>query len=153
MSLKLNITSSRKIGQPNFGSRGAVVGLELEVDAHLLAPPPQLHRRIAKLFAVARHAVDRELTLGKPDDVASPDRDTASVAARLATARQVRALFAIADRYAIDLPAELYSRLGVRRPEELTRDQASGLIATLGSFEQATAAHDKPAQVLLPGSA
>ncbi len=153
MSLKLSITSSRKIGQPNFGSRGAVVGLELEVDPNLLERLPQLHRRIAKLFAVAKHAVDRELTLAKRDALNSPESDTASVPARLATVRQVRALFAIANRHAIDLHAELQTRLGVSRPEELTRDQASGLISALSSFNQRSAAPDKPVQVTLQGSA
>ena len=32
MPLKLSIASSRKVGEPNYGSRGATVGLEMEVD-------------------------------------------------------------------------------------------------------------------------
>jgi hypothetical protein len=61
MPLKINIAMSRKKGEPNFGSRGATVGLELEEDASLVNQPQQLHERLAKLFELAKEAVDRQL--------------------------------------------------------------------------------------------
>lgn len=42
MPLKLNIALSRKIGDRNYGSRGATVGLEMEVDSSLLDQPRAL---------------------------------------------------------------------------------------------------------------
>jgi hypothetical protein len=60
MSLKLSIASSRKIGEPNYGSRGAIVDLEMEVDAGLVDHPRQLHERIRRLFRMAKQSVDLE---------------------------------------------------------------------------------------------
>ncbi len=36
MPMKLNVGLSRKVGEPNYGSRGASVNLELELDAALV---------------------------------------------------------------------------------------------------------------------
>ena len=66
MPLKLNIAMSRKIGEPNYGSRGATVGLEMEVDSSLVDQPRQLHERIARLFRLAKQSVDRELGTSDP---------------------------------------------------------------------------------------
>ena len=61
MPLKLNIAMSRKVGERNYGSRGATVGLEMEVDSSLVDQPRELHQRIARLFRLAKASVDREL--------------------------------------------------------------------------------------------
>ena len=55
--LKLNIGVSQKVGQPNYGSRGASAHLELELESELVAQPAQLQERIRHLFALARDAV------------------------------------------------------------------------------------------------
>ncbi len=59
--LKLNAGFSRKVGEPNYGSRGAVVNLELEVESSLINDPEALTGRIRSLFDLARRSVDEEL--------------------------------------------------------------------------------------------
>ena len=61
MPLKLNVGLSRKVGEPNYGSRGATVNLELEVDSTLAAEPDRLQERIRELFLLAKASVDEEL--------------------------------------------------------------------------------------------
>ena len=54
--LKINIGHSRKIGEPNYGSRGASVKLELEADTALLADPDHLQEKIRWLFSLAKQS-------------------------------------------------------------------------------------------------
>ena len=92
MPLKLNIAISRKVGERNYGSRGATVGLEMEVDSSLVDQPRELHQRINRLFRLAKASVDRELAA----NVDTSNRAVAAASgARRATANQVRALHAI----------------------------------------------------------
>src|SRR5258706_7659366 len=64
--LKLNAGLSRKVGEPDYGSRGASVNLELEVEGNLIGEPDALLDRIRKLFSLARTAVDGELNSHRP---------------------------------------------------------------------------------------
>ncbi len=59
--LKLNAGLSRKVGEPNYGSRGASVNVELEVESSLISDPDGLLNRIRGLFDLARKSVDEEL--------------------------------------------------------------------------------------------
>jgi hypothetical protein len=120
MPLKLNIAMSRKIGEPNYGSRGATVGLEMEVDSSLVNQPRQLHERIARLFRLAKQSVDRELGTTDWADI--------EPIVRPATTAQIRALHAIANRQQLDLAAEIESRFGMKCPDDLSLEQASQLI-------------------------
>jgi hypothetical protein len=52
--LKLNAGFSRKVGEPNFSSRGASVNVELELESHLIGDPSALLGRIQNLFELAR---------------------------------------------------------------------------------------------------
>ncbi len=61
MPMKLNVGLSRKVGEPNYGSRGASVNLELEIDSTLAAEPDRLQERIRELFGLARASIDEEL--------------------------------------------------------------------------------------------
>ena len=132
MPLKLNVAMSRKVGEPNYGSRGATVGLEMEVDSSLVDQPPQLHERIAHLFRLAKESVDQELdgrSTGSDERLASKSAAGGhEPRVRSATANQVRALHAIANRQNLDLTEELRSRFGVFRADDLSLDQASQLI-------------------------
>ena len=61
MPLKLNVGLSRKVGEANYGSRGASVNLELELEAGLVSEPDRLQDRIRQLFRLAKQSVDEEL--------------------------------------------------------------------------------------------
>ena len=59
--LKINIQHSRKIGLPNYGSKGASVHFEVEVDHGLAEQPQALRQKIRELFVQAQAAVREEL--------------------------------------------------------------------------------------------
>ena len=61
MSVKLNIGLSRKVGEASFGSRGASINLEVELDNGVLNDPGQLRNRVQDLYMLARQSVDEEL--------------------------------------------------------------------------------------------
>ncbi len=130
--LKMNCGLSRKIGQPDYGSRGAQVHLEVELSAELLKDPEKLRRQIRGCFGVVRRAVDAELGVGEPGDGGPARLPQAAPTSRPtsnppSTPKQVRALHAFARRAGADLAAELRS-LGVTDAASLSRRQASGLI-------------------------
>lgn len=150
--LKLNVGFTKKVGEANYGSRGATVNLELELDSSLVGDAERLRERIKQLFVMAKSAVDEELAGGKstgqcanghdrngddkPHGQANGNGQTAGRrrdGTRPATASQVRALGAIAERQGIELGDKLHARFGVRNPAELTITEASGLIDELKS--------------------
>lgn len=61
MPLKLNVGLNRKVGESNYGSRGASVNLEVELDASIVREPAQLREKIDYLFGMAKEAVEYEL--------------------------------------------------------------------------------------------
>lgn len=143
--LKLNVGFTKKIGEANYGSRGASVNLELELDSTLVGDADRLRERIKQLFVMAKASVDEELgrvqsngacangdgkTNGQLNGNGHPANRRRD-GTRPATASQVRALSAIADRQGIELGDKLHERFGVRSPGELTITEASGLIDEL----------------------
>ena len=58
--VRLNAGFSRKVGEPDYGSRGASVNLEVELESHLVTDPDALTDRVRKLFQLAREAVNTE---------------------------------------------------------------------------------------------
>ena len=141
--LKLQVGSCRKVGDPNFGSHGASVELAIELDGSLIADPDQLRERIRALFALAKASIDEELH-GRPQPADDPGaatnghaptngRGTPRDGTRWATASQVRALNAIANRRRLDLTALLVQRFQIHDPAALTITEASALIDELKS--------------------
>src|SRR5438477_12851807 len=65
MPLRITVGLSRKVGEPHYGSRGASLNLELEVDAGLFARPTKLRERLRKVFALVRTSLVEELEAGK----------------------------------------------------------------------------------------
>jgi len=62
MPLKTNVGVSRKVADNNYGSRGASVNLEVELDSRLIDEPDRLQERIRQAFRLAQQAVDDELS-------------------------------------------------------------------------------------------
>ena len=59
--IKLNAGVSRKVGEPNYGSRGASVNVELELESSVVNDTEALYEKIRRLFALAKKSVDDEL--------------------------------------------------------------------------------------------
>jgi hypothetical protein len=153
MPLKLNVGASRKVTDNNYGSRGATVHLELELDTTLVSDPPKLQEKIRQLFGLVRVSLAEELnghgngktggasypaTQGAPP---APDRFAGNgngrhdgpnqIDPRPATASQCKALRSIARSQRIDLTEFLRSCCNAERPEDLLIKQASHAIDQL----------------------
>lgn len=144
MPLKLNVGLNRKVGEANYGSRGANVNIEMELDSALLNEPQKLQERIGQLFGVVRTSLAKELNGTAPAAAArSPsngngqsngnghsqpaaNNDRASVAP--ATPQQVKAIYAIGRSKGIEVPQFLHQRFQVTRADDLTKQEASRLI-------------------------
>jgi len=140
--LKLNVGFNRKSGEANYGSRGASVNLELELDSGLASDPERLKERIRFLFTLAKASVEDELTNhsancnGTSSAAVNGNDHTngqSQTSARRATASQVRALHAIAKRHNLDASNIVQSRYGTNRPEDLSITEASELIDSFKS--------------------
>ncbi len=143
--LKLNVGLTKKVGEANYGSRGASVNLELELDSSLVGDADRLKERIRHLFGLAKASVDEELAAGAGqantngkgsgsagnDHTAGKSNGRRRDGTRAATASQVRALHAIADRCKLDLAALLTERFQLDDPVGLTITEASNLIDEL----------------------
>jgi hypothetical protein len=109
--LKLNAGFSRKVGEPNYGSRGASVNVELEVESALVGDPDALLDRIRSLFDLVRRSVDQELASASNGNGASSENQRESIngrgngrqqqTIRYATESQQRAIRAICKRSAV----------------------------------------------------
>ena len=149
MPAKLNIGLSRKVGEANYGSRGASINLEVEVDSATLSEPQLLRDRVRSLYAMARQSVEDELQRPAddlPTDAAHSNGNghangnghhAAGQDGGTATQSQVRAIFAIARRQRLDPSSLVRDRFRVQRPEDLSIREASSLIDDLkrGSVE------------------
>ena len=132
--LKINIGHNRKIGEPNFGSRGASVHFEVEVDHGLVEQPQALRQKIRELFVQAQAAVRDELHGPETNGTQRPATNGHQRPQRMATSSQVRAIHAIANRQRTNL-SELLQELGIGRLEELSIGSASELIDRLKSTQ------------------
>lgn len=173
MPMKLNVGLSRKVGEPNYGSRGATVNLELEIDSTLVAEPDRLQERIRELFGLAKASIDEELQTApaqpgpdaqrsngraaeNPRQQHATGRNGASRSATNgnrsngngrqptnnpppATASQIRALHAIANRQGLNLEAVLQDRFDISDAATLTVAEASQMIDELNATNTAAA--------------
>ena len=144
--LKLNVGFTKKVGEANYGSRGASVNLDVELDSGVIGDADRLKDRIHLLFAMAKASVEDELNghsqNGNGHNGAVTNGATSNghanghtngnsrqrEAIRKATASQVRAIHAIVDRQRLDLPALLQQRFGLNTAADLSITEASGLI-------------------------
>ena len=138
--LKLNAGFSRKVGEPNYGSRGASVNVELELESGLVGDADALMNRIRNLFSIAKRAVDAELN-GTPASQDSPNsqtnrqgnssqngRFTDGEPVRNATVSQLRAIRTICNRQGLDAAQVANEKFQVDDLNELTIREASSLI-------------------------
>jgi hypothetical protein len=143
MPLKLHAGLSRKVADGHYGSRGASVNIELELESSLSGEPAKLQERIRHLFGLVRTALAEELhgpgpasqaeQENSPPKPASPDGNGSSRngSPRPATPSQVKAIYAIARSQHLDVGPLLTERYQVGRPDELTIQQASQVIDAL----------------------
>jgi len=145
MPVKLNIGLSRKVGEANFGSRGASVNLEVELDSGIISDQQRFQERVRALYAQARQRINAELDLPSEGPAieqpvvqrnghASAHNGNVSQSRQeggSATQSQVRAIFAIARRNRLDPKNLVLERFGLERPEDLSIRDASSLIHDL----------------------
>ncbi len=145
MPVKINIGICRKVGEANFGSRGASINLEAELDASIVSDQHRFKERVRSLYAMARRSVNEELNITSEESDAestspppssepsSRNGDAASnrTGVTPATASQVRAIYAIARRRRLKMQDLLRDRFGADHPEALSIRDASTLIDEL----------------------
>lgn len=144
--LKINIGSNRKVGEANYGSRGASVNLEIEVESGLVRDPDKLRSKIDYLFDLAKSSVDAQLNVnsqagqapatGTPNHNGSQDGNGHAVAgtncngqgngSHRASEKQVNF---------INQLARSIRGLGVRRLETLTGKMFGKPLADLTSLD------------------
>ena len=134
MPMKLNVGLNQKRGEPNYGSRGASFQVEVEIDSSVAIDPRRLRERARALYAIARKAIDEELGEGEAIEVTGlgrEERQISTVSTKLATAGQVRAVFAICRSQDLNPFDLVQNRFGRKRIEDLSIREASCLIDEL----------------------
>lgn len=145
MAVTVNVGFNRKVGEPNYGSRGASVHVEVELDRSAMEDGERFQSEIEKIFEQARDAVDRELlrnlssSSGLQADLdecseATKNQNGRVRAPRLATPNQVRAIQAIAQHRGVGLSELFAAEFDAKSAEELTIVEASLLIDRLKSY-------------------
>ncbi len=88
MPLTINVSVSRKLGLPNFGSLGASCATQLELDPFVLSEPETLRQKIHAAFDVCRQAVNEELA--RPDGTGLPSPLPSGVSSEMASPTPVQ---------------------------------------------------------------
>jgi hypothetical protein len=143
---RISVTACRKVGEPNYGSRGAEVSLEIEFPANEQA---DIQTVIARAFAQATKAVDDQLARTErapqraaeapspaappvqaspaPSPSAAPSPPpSANGAPAQATEKQVRAIYTLGEQKGINVKEKC-------NPHKLTIADASKWIDWLRS--------------------
>jgi hypothetical protein len=144
MPLTLNCGLTKNIGEPNFGSRGASINIELELESALINEPAKLQERIRQAFVIVRSSLAEELNGNghspnhqqsngqqKPSTATNGNGTSRNNGQRQATQSQVKAIHAIAKNRGTDLGKLLNERFHVDRPDDLTIKDASKAIDIL----------------------
>lgn len=159
MPLKTNVGVSRKVADNNYGSRGASVNLEVELDSALIQEPERFQDRIRQVFRLAQQAIDDELSRQQGSGSSSQASNGAAQAQHIGNGHATNGNAtngrnggpAIASEKQLTYAQQLAKQvqdLGVRRLEDLsqrmyskplvglTTMDASGLIDTLKALKE-----------------
>jgi len=139
--IKLNAGVSRKIGEPNYGSRGASVNVELELESSVVNDTEALYEKIRRLFALAKKSVDDELGISTslPGNGGGPANVPSNAETRAATEKQKHAIAAICGENGFDGDQEAIGLFG-RSVDQLRLPEASQLIDRLKELRNSTGA-------------
>ena len=146
MPMKLNVGLNQKRGEPNYGSRGASFQVEVEIDSSVAIDPRRLRERARALYAIARKAIDEELGEGEAIEVTGlgkEERQISTGSTTMATAGQVRAVFAICRSQELNPFDLVQMRFGRKRIEDLSIREASCLIDELKRNPNVLAVEDR----------
>lgn len=144
MPVRINVGLSKKIGQQNFGSLGATCNVEFELDGgYDNGSTERFQDAVRRAYGACRDAVEAELSQHDQGSGAQPEvqnrppqtnrianHSNSGAQTRGATASQVRAIHAIANRNGVAV-AGVLGRFNVSRPEDLSIRDASALIDQL----------------------
>ena len=126
MPLKINVGLSRKLGEPNYSSRGGSVHFEAEVEGTLVREPEELRKRIRYLFRLAEEALAEQLTAATTNvDVALTK---GQLERRSVTERQLGLIERLAAQSEISIEALLADVFDTDACEHLSVGEASRLI-------------------------
>ncbi|MBX3421770.1 MAG: hypothetical protein KF752_09475 [Pirellulaceae bacterium] len=155
MSIKVRIGLNRKVGEPNYSSRGASIELEAEVDNSIATNPNQFQQQVRGLYEMARQSINTELSGSADSGPALPNpanfpavhhslpadrRDAKNGSGTAATNRsnipaitnsQVRAIYALCKQRQINPGQCVQQEFGKSKVEDLNIRQASQLIDQL----------------------
>jgi hypothetical protein len=145
MAVTITVGFSRKVGEPNYGSRGASLHVEIELERHTMDDPERFQSEVEKMFDRLREEVDRELQRKVPspsDTDGSSEGDSSEPKSsngrrsvpRSATPNQIRAIQTIARHRGVDLSQLVAIRFEGRTAAGLSIVEASLLIDELQSF-------------------
>ncbi len=132
--IKLNAGVSRKVGEPNYGSRGASVNVELELESTVVNDTDALHEKIRRLFALAKKSVDEELGISTSVANNGGTNAPSNGEARAATDKQKHAIAAICVENGFDGDQEALDMFD-RPASQLTLSEASRLIDHLKTLQ------------------
>ena len=140
MPVKVNIGLSKKVGLPDYGSLGASVHVEFELDGgYDNGSTERFQDAVRRAYAACREAVESELSAQESDSKPQQqlparhrysNQSNPGTQTRGATSSQVRAIHAISNHSGISLAAVL-SEFNVARPDDLSVRDASTVIDQL----------------------
>jgi hypothetical protein len=66
MTIKINVSVSKKIGLPNYGSAGGSCDITIEADNSVIDNADEFQRRVQRAYELARQSVEQELGHHRP---------------------------------------------------------------------------------------